>query len=120
MLTASLEFLLNQWGYYVRNGNHAGIGYPARNVIHKMIKEGPGASQSTATIENEVPDDFIYIDQCYGMMNSKFREVIKFRYVDKLSKRQAAIKTKMNREKYRQMLCQAEAGIDYYLKAKLN
>jgi|FLOH01.1.fsa_nt_gi hypothetical protein len=120
MTTDSLIFLLNEWGYYVRSGNDAGIGYYKRNIIHKMMKEGAGSSQSTSNIGLDISPEFDAINICYGLMNSKLRDVIKYRYVYKLSKRKAAIEAKMNREKYRQMLCQAESNIDGYLKAKLN
>ncbi len=115
---SATTFYLEQWGTYVRYNRSEYLGYPKRNVIDRMIKEGPGASQSTGS--PDTPDhetEMTMVNRCVCLMPDRLRVAIYGKYVYQLSIRQASSRLKLNREKYRRNLKEAQQRVSGYLDA---
>ncbi len=113
------EYYLQTWGWYIRTNKTEYLGYPRRNVIHRMIHEGPGAGQSTAPVQYNPPEEVGIIDQAINSEKfpGAFRDVLFCCYVRKTGIRKGADSLGITREKYRGLVKQAEQRVQGYIDA---
>ena len=116
--TWNIDHYLGAWGRYRRMGNHTGLGYPSRNTIDRMVKEGPGASQSTAPIEYDEPDYVQEIQSAVNKLCALHKAVLEYYYINKhASHRLGAKKFNMpNTMRFRRTLDRAKADVKLLLR----
>ena len=70
-MAVDAELMLIQWGAWVRSAGPS-LGYPRVNAIHRVMREGAGASQSTAKSEH-MPASVEIIERCVLSMRANNR-----------------------------------------------
>ena len=105
--TTEAESLLISWGSYMR-GNHNGLLVPAENVLHRIHREGAGASHSTARIEPYMPWYVEIVERCVLVKFPKsVRRVCKHTYIGGEPPAVIQRKLKLTRAEYDQRINQA-------------
>ena len=101
-----IDILLYSWGDYVRERQDFGLGYPRRNIIHKAMKEGPGAGQSNGKGEPPMPAGVEEIEAALTRAPEQHQETAKVRYVAHVTDKVAAQRLKISVSQYRQRIDQ--------------
>ena len=101
-----IDVRLYEWGDWVRERRDFGLGYPARNVIHKAMKEGPGAGQSGGKREMEMPNTVLMMEDALLGVTGPLRETAMQRYVSAAPDKVAAQRMKISVSQYRQKIDQ--------------
>ena len=116
--TWNIDYYLGAWGRYRRRGNSPGLGYPPRCNIHRMMKEGPGASQSTAPIEYDEPDYVQEMQKAINKLCALHKAVLEYYYIERhASHRLGAKKFDMpNTMRFRRTLDRAKADVKLLLR----
>jgi len=117
MTPESLRWTLNAWGRFVRQHRSQYLGYPRINIIHRMIKEGPGASQATGEPEFEIADDILSTDKAVAVIPGDYRDAVYLIYVYRLSVRRAAEVTEISKSSFYRTLGEAEQRIAGFIDA---
>lgn len=101
-----IDVRLYEWGDWVREKRDFGLGYPARNVIHKAMKEGPGAGQASGKRETPMPESVEIVEVALTGLTGQLKETAMQRYVSSAPDKVAAQRLKISVAKYRQRIDQ--------------
>ena len=101
-----IDVRLYSWGDYVRERHDFGLGYPRRNVIHKAMREGPGAGQSSGKSEPPMPNGVAEIEAALTQAPEQHQATAKVRYVAHVTDKVAAQRLKISVSQYRQRIDQ--------------
>ena len=101
-----IDVRLYTWGDYVRERQDYGLGYPQRNIIHKAMREGPGAGQSSGKGEPPMPLGVEEIEAALTRAPEQHQETAKVRYVAHVTDKVAAQRLKISVSQYRQRIDQ--------------
>ena len=101
-----IDVRLYQWGDYVRERQDYGLGYPRRNIIHKAMREGPSAGQSSGKGEPPMPTGVEEIESALTRAPEAHKETAKARYVAQVTDKVAANRLKISVSQYRQRIDQ--------------
>jgi len=106
-----IDVRLYEWGDYVRERQDFGLGYPRRNVIHKAMREGPGAGESGGQKDVPMPDPVSEIESALLGVTGPLKETAKQRYVAHVTDKVAAQRMRISVAQYRQRIDQ----LHYYI-----
>ncbi len=106
-MTELTQHYLETWGGYVRRNRVEHLGYPRRNTIHRMMKEGPAASQSTAPVDYSPPPEVQIIDKIMPKLPQRFKTVLELRYAHRLSIRKGCKKMGLRKDAFASLLREA-------------
>ena len=120
MKQSSPQWTLRAWGRFVRENRSEYLGYPKRNVIHRMMIEGPGASQATSEPDIDIHPDVARVDKAIGEIPGLQKDVLYSTYVYRMSLRRGAKALEINRNLYERTLGYAEQRIAGYIAAHNN
>jgi len=104
------EYLLIKWGNYTRVHRTEYIGYSKINTIHRMMKQGIGASQSTNS-DYDMPEDIVDIDRAVNQLPPKLQKALYLKYVFKQPIRKAAFDMGEKKNQYVLLVVAAEARV---------
>lgn len=107
MTTATAEYYLNKWGVYIATNRAEFLGYPRRNVIHRMIHEGPGAGQATAPIEYSPPIEVKVVDNIIPVLPQALQDILFLAFVHKVPVRKGGAVMGVTKSRYAEMVKQA-------------
>lgn len=89
------------WGRSDRGGS-VWLGLPKRNTIHRMMKEGAGASVSTAPLQViDLPEEVALIQRILPQLDEEIVDVLVARFVKHLSERNGSDRLGLSRNEYR-------------------
>jgi len=108
--TNQAQAYLKFWGNWTRRNRTEYLGYPRRNIFDKIMKEGTGASASTA-YEQTVPKDVEKMERIYLTLQQNSRDAIWVTYVDRKNVVEGCRILNMKRERFRQLLRGAEENV---------
>jgi hypothetical protein len=106
-----IDSRLYEWGDYVRERQDFGLGYPQRNVIHKAMREGLGASEATGHRDSPMPTPIGEIESALLGVTGPLKETAKQRYVAHVPDKVAAQRMRISVAQYRQRIDQ----LHYYI-----
>ncbi len=102
--------LLKEWGGYLRSSRYQHLGYPRENTIGRIMREGPGASQSTTAIESVVPESFERVNEIVLSMANAIQEAVRCRYVQRLNNKLGSQACHCSQAEFQKRVTR---GIDY-------
>ena len=114
-MKTDIDRRLWEWGNWVRERQDYGLGYPRRTVIHKAMREGPGARQSSGYVEIQMPAPVEQMEQALCMITGGLRETAIQRYVRQSADKVAAERMRISVAQYRQRIDQ----LHYYIAGAL-
>jgi hypothetical protein len=74
----AVDFVLSEWGKWMRNANKV-LGWRTQSLVQKIQKERDGASQQTAP--TEIPDGIMRTDAAIATLTDIRQKVIKIEYI---------------------------------------
>ncbi len=110
-----ITHLLNQWGAYMRANHSEYLGYSKRNPIHRMMKEGVGAAQSTAPVVIETPEDVEVVEKAVEILPPRLKEALYCKYVHRLSVRRSARRMQLGKDKCSSVILAAESRVGGFI-----
>lgn len=108
---ASTHFRLKEWGYWKSKCEGYGLGFPTKSIIISAVE----GSRSTAPI---YPPDNQYAEEVNDIIivlrerHPEWEKVIKLEYVDPGTQSDKAIKLKLTRSSYLQILTSGKIWVD--------
>jgi len=108
---ANADVELKYWGNFMRRYRSEYLGFSHRNVIHRIMKEGTGASQATAPILVDVPEDIASIDRVVLAMDDKIRLSIEQKYIYRNYDKSGAKYCRCSKSEYRNRIKQGVAYV---------
>lgn len=96
-----IDTRLFEWGDYMRIRGDFGLGYPHRNILHKAMREGAGASQRAGRPEEQVPEHIEEIEQSLVGVGGSLRQAAIARYICRDVDKVAAEKLEVSIASYR-------------------
>ena len=101
MTKEGAKLLLGEWGAYLRRNKYNNLGYPSENTIGRMMREGPGASQSTSPIDSYVPEYFETVNSIVCKMEKSINDAVHCRFVRRMSDKSGSESCKCSRTEFR-------------------
>jgi len=106
-----VDLRLFEWGDWVRERQDFGLGYPRRNIIHKAMREGPGAGSSSKSPDLPMPEPIERMESAICGLSGGLKQTVIYRYVAQDTDRVASDKLKVSVAQYRQRIDQ----VHYYI-----